>query len=94
MAETLRHPTLTVEPSGRGSLPIHCKSIFTMASEKSKLFVGSLSWDTDDRSLEEAFGKYGRVSECECLSRGIFFSVALRGIASLSLSHLFTLFCN
>ena len=30
---------------------------------EAKVFVGSLSWDTDDRSLKNYFEKFGRVSE-------------------------------
>ncbi len=28
-----------------------------------KLFVGSLSWNTDDRGLREAFGPHGEITE-------------------------------
>jgi RNA recognition motif-containing protein len=28
-----------------------------------KLFVGSLSWNTDDRGLQEAFAPFGQVTE-------------------------------
>ncbi|KAL6584130.1 hypothetical protein OROMI_003419 [Orobanche minor] len=32
-----------------------------------KLFVGGLSWSTDDRSLEEAFNKYGAVVDARVI---------------------------
>ena len=32
-------------------------------SEDAKLFVGSLSWGTDDRSLNEAFQQFGEIVE-------------------------------
>ncbi len=33
-----------------------------------KLFVGSLSWDTDDDSLRDAFERFGEVSEAKVIS--------------------------
>ncbi|HSL19850.1 MAG TPA: RNA-binding protein [Methylomirabilota bacterium] len=33
-----------------------------------KLFVGSLSWNTDDRGLREAFAAHGEVSEAVVIS--------------------------
>ncbi|MEE6487575.1 hypothetical protein FKM82_014943 [Ascaphus truei] len=34
-----------------------------MSSDDGKLFVGGLSFDTDEQNLEEVFGKYGQISE-------------------------------
>ncbi|CAL0307365.1 unnamed protein product [Lupinus luteus] len=34
-----------------------------MESDLGKLFIGGISWDTDDESLREYFGKYGEVIE-------------------------------
>ncbi len=34
----------------------------------SKLFVGGLSWDTNDHSLAEAFGAFGVVTEAKVIS--------------------------
>lgn len=34
----------------------------------SKLFVGGLSWDTNDQGLAEAFGKFGPVIEAKVIS--------------------------
>ncbi len=34
----------------------------------SKLFVGGLSWDTNDQSLAEAFGQFGLVTEAKVIS--------------------------
>ncbi|XP_018415025.1 PREDICTED: cold-inducible RNA-binding protein B-like isoform X2 [Nanorana parkeri] len=34
-----------------------------MSSNEGKLFVGGLSFDTNEQSLEEVFGKYGPVNE-------------------------------
>ena len=33
-----------------------------------KLFVGSLSWNTDDRGLREAFAAHGEISEAVVIS--------------------------
>jgi cold-inducible RNA-binding protein len=33
-----------------------------------KLFVGSLSWDTNDESLRNAFSQYGEISEAVVIS--------------------------
>jgi RNA recognition motif-containing protein len=34
----------------------------------SKLFVGGLSWDTDDRSLMDAFTPFGPISEAKVIA--------------------------
>lgn len=34
-----------------------------MASDEGKLFVGGLSFDTNERSLEQVFSKYGQIAE-------------------------------
>ncbi|RMH40865.1 MAG: RNA-binding protein [Deltaproteobacteria bacterium] len=34
----------------------------------SKVFVGGLSWDTDDRGLADAFASYGQVLEAKVIS--------------------------
>ena len=33
-----------------------------------KLFVGSLSWNTDDRALQEAFAAFGEISEAKVIT--------------------------
>ena len=33
-----------------------------------KLFVGSLSWNTTDRDLEEAFARFGEISEAKVIT--------------------------
>lgn len=38
-------------------------SVATMASDEGKLFVGGLSFDTNEQSLEQVFSKYGQISE-------------------------------
>lgn len=39
----------------------------TMASDEGKLFVGGLSFDTNEQSLEQVFSKYGQISEGEAV---------------------------
>lgn len=33
-----------------------------------KLFVGSLSWNTDDRSLEAAFSSFGEITDAKVIT--------------------------
>lgn len=33
-----------------------------------KLFVGSLSWNTDDHGLEQAFARYGEVTDAKVIT--------------------------
>jgi RNA recognition motif-containing protein len=33
-----------------------------------KLFVGSLSWNTDDRGLEEAFSRFGEITDAKVIT--------------------------
>lgn len=30
-----------------------------------RIFVGGLAWDVTDRQLESAFGRYGKVIDCQ-----------------------------
>ncbi|XP_068090096.1 cold-inducible RNA-binding protein B isoform X2 [Hyperolius riggenbachi] len=34
-----------------------------MSSDEGKLFIGGLSFNTDENNLEQVFGKYGQISE-------------------------------
>lgn len=36
-------------------------------SDEGKLFIGGLSYDTTEQSLEEAFSKYGTIAKGWCL---------------------------
>lgn len=36
--------------------------------EEFRVFVGGLSWNTDDRGLEDAFSKYGDVADAKVCS--------------------------
>ncbi|KAJ8782532.1 hypothetical protein J1605_010056 [Eschrichtius robustus] len=40
-----------------------CPDGAAMASDEGKLFVGGLSFDTNEQSLEQVFSKYGQISE-------------------------------
>ncbi|MGE0792306.1 MAG: RNA-binding protein [Sandaracinaceae bacterium] len=33
-----------------------------------KLFVGSLSWNTDDRGLEQAFSRFGEITDAKVIT--------------------------
>jgi RNA recognition motif-containing protein len=35
---------------------------------EAKLFIGGLAWTTDERGLEEAFGKYGQVTSVKVIT--------------------------
>lgn len=39
-------------------------------SDEGKLFVGGLSFDTNEQSLEDVFSKYGQISEGKQLTVG------------------------
>ncbi|MGV7400531.1 RNA-binding protein, partial [Mycobacterium kansasii] len=39
-----------------------------MAEVEYRCFVGGLSWGTDDRSLAEAFNKYGEVTDSKIIN--------------------------
>ena len=41
-----------------------------MASDEGKLFVGGLSFDTNEQSLEQVFSKYGQISEVVVVKDG------------------------
>lgn len=49
-----------------------------MASDEGKLFVGGLSFDTNEQSLEQVFSKYGQISEGEA-GAGLGAAQAARG---------------
>ncbi|XP_029469198.1 cold-inducible RNA-binding protein-like isoform X3 [Rhinatrema bivittatum] len=42
---------------------LHIRTVTTMASNEGKLFIGGLSFDTNEQSLEQVFCKYGQISE-------------------------------
>lgn len=55
---------LDLQPSG---LSI-CQAVRWMSSmQSSKLFIGGISYSTDDQSLREAFSKYGEVIEARVI---------------------------
>lgn len=50
-----------------------------MASDEGKLFVGGLSFDTNEQALEQVFSKYGQISEGEAWVRITVLGFCLRG---------------
>uniref|UniRef100_A0A0A8YFE9 RRM domain-containing protein n=1 Tax=Arundo donax TaxID=35708 RepID=A0A0A8YFE9_ARUDO len=64
LGSLLRHSALTSAASA-GSSP----AVFNVARLMStKLFVGGLSWGTDDHSLKEAFSSFGEVTEARVIT--------------------------
>ncbi|XP_072578095.1 cold-inducible RNA-binding protein isoform X2 [Vulpes vulpes] len=69
MAQALACPcpgSVSRRPSHPGIIAgAHGKCLLqaTMASDEGKLFVGGLSFDTNEQSLEQVFSKYGQISE-------------------------------
>ncbi|XP_062207875.1 glycine-rich RNA-binding protein 2, mitochondrial-like [Phragmites australis] len=64
LGSLLRHSVLTSGASA-GSSP----AVFNAARLMStKLFVGGLSWGTDDQSLREAFSSFGEVTEARVIT--------------------------
>ncbi|TVU07701.1 hypothetical protein EJB05_41067 [Eragrostis curvula] len=64
LGSLLRHSALT-SGSSAGSSP----AVFNAARLMStKLFVGGLSWGTDDQSLKEAFTSFGEVTEARVIT--------------------------
>ncbi|XP_044484130.1 glycine-rich RNA-binding protein 2, mitochondrial-like [Mangifera indica] len=57
---------MIVRQNGQASLPSMLNSIRCLSS--SKLFIGGLSWGTDDRSLKEAFSSFGEVVEARVIT--------------------------
>uniref|UniRef100_A0A2P2LCB0 RRM domain-containing protein n=1 Tax=Rhizophora mucronata TaxID=61149 RepID=A0A2P2LCB0_RHIMU len=55
----------SISQNGRAPVASMLNSLRWMSS--SKLFVGGLSWGTDDQSLREAFSGFGDVVEGELL---------------------------
>ena len=45
-------------------------SVAATASHEGKLFVGGLSFDTNEQSLEQVFSKYGQISEVVVVKDG------------------------
>ncbi|XP_073403298.1 cold-inducible RNA-binding protein B-like isoform X2 [Dendrobates tinctorius] len=48
--------SVSVQPQQRYEIVI-------MSSDEGKLFIGGLSFDTDEQNLEQVFSKYGQISE-------------------------------
>ncbi|TVU07674.1 hypothetical protein EJB05_41039 [Eragrostis curvula] len=64
LGSLIRHSALT-SGSSAGSSP----AVFNAARLMStKLFVGGLSWGTDDQSLKEAFTSFGEVTEARVIT--------------------------
>ncbi|KAF7323867.1 RRM domain-containing protein [Mycena kentingensis (nom. inval.)] len=43
---------------------LRSSSLFEAIMSNSKLYVGNLSWNTDDHALRQAFEEYGQVTDC------------------------------
>ncbi|XP_014814103.1 PREDICTED: cold-inducible RNA-binding protein isoform X4 [Calidris pugnax] len=61
-------PPRQPQRTSRWSFEVLCgprtsRALVRMASDEGKLFVGGLSFDTNEQSLEQVFSKYGQISE-------------------------------
>ncbi|GAB4844069.1 Glycine-rich RNA-binding protein 4, mitochondrial [Ancistrocladus abbreviatus] len=52
--------------TGQSSMTFMLNSIRSMSS--TKLFIGGLSWGTDDQSLKDAFSSFGEVTEARVIT--------------------------
>ncbi|KAK2542254.1 Cirbp [Columba guinea] len=59
MVETI----ILLMEEGATSVTAETSGEVRMASDEGKLFVGGLSFDTNEQSLEQVFSKYGQISE-------------------------------
>ncbi|XP_062229613.1 glycine-rich RNA-binding protein 4, mitochondrial-like [Phragmites australis] len=64
LGSLLRHSTL-MSGASAGSSPALFNAVRLMST---KLFVGGLSWGTDDQSLREAFSSFGEVTEARVIT--------------------------
>ncbi|CAM6106491.1 unnamed protein product [Calypogeia fissa] len=58
---------LRVQPAVAGAVP----AVFAMLSRgmaSSKLFIGGLSWGTDEKTLRDAFASFGEVTDCRIIT--------------------------
>ncbi|KAF8664988.1 hypothetical protein HU200_054309 [Digitaria exilis] len=64
LGSLLRHSALASGPSASSS-----PALFSAARLMStRLFVGGLSWGTDEQALKEAFGTFGEVTEARVIT--------------------------
>ena len=56
------------EPKDRGALERVENPGRKMGAMSKKLFVGSLSWDTNDDGLREAFSQFGEITEAKVIN--------------------------
>lgn len=48
--------------------------------EDFRVFVGGLSWNTDDRGLEDAFSKFGEIADAKVSHQHIFEVLCSKGL--------------
>uniref|UniRef100_A0A5B7BRM0 Putative glycine-rich RNA-binding family protein n=1 Tax=Davidia involucrata TaxID=16924 RepID=A0A5B7BRM0_DAVIN len=65
---SLMRQTISQNSAARAQVPVASMFNAIRCMSSSKLFVGGLSWGTDDQSLKDAFSGFGEVTEARVIT--------------------------